>query len=254
MISLNSKNDWWPSPRYMWNRNGDRTKKKLWWQGGFPYGSDNKEPVCNVGDLGSIPGLGRSPGGENGNPLQYSCLGYPTDRGAYRIQSTGSQRVGHKWVTNIYTHDSKALDPSPAVSLVLQEAGEWSVVVCEWERRRRAQESGVTLLRLACHRGGQNDFIRVLSQPNSLIAEAPFCSWPLCPEGATQPAPLGVWNFAMFQNRFSNRFHQLGCLPSKANLWRNRYWRRSLHLGPAPVDDYWNFGKVISLFWPGLPP
>ena len=41
MISSNSKNDWWPSPRYMWDRNGDRTKKKLWWQGGFPYDSDN---------------------------------------------------------------------------------------------------------------------------------------------------------------------------------------------------------------------
>ena len=41
---------------------------------GFPGGSDDKEFACNVGDLSSIPGLGRSPGGENGNPLQYSCL------------------------------------------------------------------------------------------------------------------------------------------------------------------------------------
>ena len=36
-------------------------------------GSDDKESACNSGDPGSIPGLGRSPGGENGNPLQYSC-------------------------------------------------------------------------------------------------------------------------------------------------------------------------------------
>ena len=42
---------------------------------GFPGGPDGKESVCNVGDLGLIPGLGRSPGEGNGNPLQYSCLG-----------------------------------------------------------------------------------------------------------------------------------------------------------------------------------
>ena len=40
---------------------------------GFPGGSDGKESACNAGDLGSIPGLGRSPGEENGYPLQYSC-------------------------------------------------------------------------------------------------------------------------------------------------------------------------------------
>ena len=41
---------------------------------GFPGGSDGKKSACNVGDLGLIPGLGRSPGGEHGNPCQYSCL------------------------------------------------------------------------------------------------------------------------------------------------------------------------------------
>ena len=44
---------------------------------GFPGGSDGKEPTCNSGDSGSIPGLGRSPGGGHGNPLQYSCLENP---------------------------------------------------------------------------------------------------------------------------------------------------------------------------------
>ena len=48
----------------------------------FPGGLDGKEAACNVGDLGSIHGLGRSPGKGNGNPLQYSCLGNPMDRGA----------------------------------------------------------------------------------------------------------------------------------------------------------------------------
>ena len=50
---------------------------------GFPGGSDGKEPACNVGDSGSIPGLGRSPGEGNGNPLQYSCLENSMDQGAW---------------------------------------------------------------------------------------------------------------------------------------------------------------------------
>ena len=41
---------------------------------GFPGGSDSKESTCSVGHVGSIPGLGRSPGGGHGNPLEYSCL------------------------------------------------------------------------------------------------------------------------------------------------------------------------------------
>jgi len=46
-------------------------------------GSDSKESTCNTGDLGSILGLGRSPGEGNGNPLQYLCLENSTDRGAW---------------------------------------------------------------------------------------------------------------------------------------------------------------------------
>ena len=49
---------------------------------GFPGGSDSKESACNEGDPGLIPGLGRSPGEGNGNPLQYSCLEHPIDREA----------------------------------------------------------------------------------------------------------------------------------------------------------------------------
>ena len=54
---------------------------------GFPSGSVGKESACNAGDKGDaglIPGLGRSPGGGNDNPLQYSCLENPVDRGAWR--------------------------------------------------------------------------------------------------------------------------------------------------------------------------
>ena len=50
---------------------------------GFPGGSDSQESACNAGDLGSLPGLGRSPGEGNGNPLQYSCLENSVGRGAW---------------------------------------------------------------------------------------------------------------------------------------------------------------------------
>ena len=51
---------------------------------GFPSGSDGKESACNMGDLGSIPGLGRSPGEGNGYLLQYSGLENSMDRGAWQ--------------------------------------------------------------------------------------------------------------------------------------------------------------------------
>ena len=50
---------------------------------------------ANAGDAGMIPGLGRSPGGGNGNLLQYSYLENPIDGGPGGLQSLGSQRVGH---------------------------------------------------------------------------------------------------------------------------------------------------------------
>ena len=50
---------------------------------GFAGGSEVKASACNAGDLSSIPGLGRSPGEGNGNPLQYSCLENPMDGGAW---------------------------------------------------------------------------------------------------------------------------------------------------------------------------
>ena len=51
---------------------------------GSPGGSDGKESACSGGDPGSMPGLGRSPGGGNGNPLQYSCLENAMNRGAWQ--------------------------------------------------------------------------------------------------------------------------------------------------------------------------
>ena len=60
----------------------------IFWRS-FPGGSDSKESACNAGDLGLIPGLGRSPGEKNGYPLQYFCLENPMDRGAWQATVYG---------------------------------------------------------------------------------------------------------------------------------------------------------------------
>ena len=61
----------------------------------YPGGAEVKVSACNVGDLGSIPGSGRSPGEGNNNPLQYSCLENPMDGGAWWTTVYGLQKVGH---------------------------------------------------------------------------------------------------------------------------------------------------------------
>ena len=66
-----------------------------------------KESACNAGDSGdadSISGLGRSPGGDHGNPLQYSCLQNPMDRGVWWATVLGVQRVGRNWWNWAGTH------------------------------------------------------------------------------------------------------------------------------------------------------
>ena len=61
----------------------------------FPGGSGDKEYACNVGDLGLIPGLGRSPEEGNGHPLQYQALRIPWTEEPGGLQFTGSQRIRH---------------------------------------------------------------------------------------------------------------------------------------------------------------
>ena len=63
---------------------------------GFPGSSEVKASACNAGDPGSIPGLGRSPGEGNGNPLQYSCLENPMDGGAWwaTVHGVAKSRTG----------------------------------------------------------------------------------------------------------------------------------------------------------------
>ena len=60
---------------------------------GFSHSSAGKESACNAGDLGSIPGSGRSPGEGHGNPLQYSCLENPWTEETGRLQSMGLQEL-----------------------------------------------------------------------------------------------------------------------------------------------------------------
>ena len=68
------------------------------WSGDYPCGLAGKESTCNTGDLGSIPGLGRSPGEGKGYPLRILAWRIPWTK-----QSMGSQRVGHNWATFTFT-------------------------------------------------------------------------------------------------------------------------------------------------------
>ena len=71
---------------------------------GLPWSLSGKESTCDAGDLGSIPGLGRSPGEGNGYPLQYSCLDNPIDRGAWWATIHG---VMKSWMTERHTFTHK---------------------------------------------------------------------------------------------------------------------------------------------------
>ena len=67
-----------------------------------PGGSDGKASAYNAGDPDSIPGLGRSFGEGNGNPLQYLAWKIPWTEERGRLKSTGLQRVGHDWATSVH--------------------------------------------------------------------------------------------------------------------------------------------------------
>ena len=68
---------------------------------GFPGDSVVKNLLANAGNAGLIPGLGRSPGEGNGNPLQHSCLENPRDRGAWWATVHGAAKVGHNNISYI---------------------------------------------------------------------------------------------------------------------------------------------------------
>ena len=89
-VLKNTELQWWQTDRWL---AGFRDKR------GQPHSSVSEESACNAGDLGSMPGLGRSPEEGNSNPLQYSCLRNPMDRGAWWATVHGVARVGHGLAT-----------------------------------------------------------------------------------------------------------------------------------------------------------
>ena len=82
---------------------------------GFPGGSNSEESACNVGDLGSIPGLGKSLGEGYSNPLQYSCLENPMDRGAWwaTVHEVSKSRT---WLSAAAQHTWRGRYSWPSIS------------------------------------------------------------------------------------------------------------------------------------------
>ena len=92
------------------------------------HSSVGKASACNVGGLGSIPGLGHSPGEANGNPLQFSCLGNPMDREdwwttahAIANESNRAWRLNNNNVSDIHPKDAKTRHAQSILSGVLSE-------------------------------------------------------------------------------------------------------------------------------------
>ena len=92
---------------------------------GFPGGSDGKESTCNATDLGSVPGSGRSPGGGNGNPLQYSCPRNPMARGGWRATVHGAAESDRTEPTTQTKHKV----PSQVTQVGSGRAGTWTQVL-----------------------------------------------------------------------------------------------------------------------------
>ena len=102
--------------------------------------SDSKESACNVGDLGSIPWLGRSPGEGNGYPLQYSCLENSMDRGAWQAIVHG---VAKSWTWKSDFHfTSLHFSQSLFISKFGHNFG-WPVYRCDTHRYRKKKLPGV---------------------------------------------------------------------------------------------------------------
>jgi len=89
-------------------------------RGSFPGGSDGKESACNAGDLGSIHGLGRSPGEGNSNPLQYSYLENPMDRRAWWAPVHGVAKSRTR-LRDFYFHFAARRKTSEQADFVIQE-------------------------------------------------------------------------------------------------------------------------------------
>ena len=108
----------------------------------FPGGSEVKASACNAGDLGSIPGLGRSPGEGNGNPLQCSCLENPMDGGAWwtTVHRVTKSQTGLSDLTFTFTFHDDLQD-----LLELTPRKEVLFIIGDWNEKVESQEiPGVT--------------------------------------------------------------------------------------------------------------
>ena len=83
---------------------------------GLPWWLSGKEATCQCRDMGSIPGLGRSPGEGNSNPLQYSCPRNHKDRGVWRATVHGGRKMSHDLVTKQQQHLDFPIHPTLPLS------------------------------------------------------------------------------------------------------------------------------------------
>ena len=97
----------------------------------FSGSSEGKESACNVGDPGSMPGLGRSPREGNGNPLQYSCLENPMDGGAWQATVHGVAN-SRTWLSDLAYTQLKQTPTGHSLSCLLMYFSPWLALSCTW--------------------------------------------------------------------------------------------------------------------------
>ena len=155
------------------------------------FGSDGKESTWNVGDLGLIPALGRSPGGGHGNPLQCSCLEIPWTEEPGRLQSMRSQRVGHSWATKHFSLHQLML-PSCLLECENSET-EWRARAVHFKGLRALIRWDQCFTFFACRCGSQHRSLRA-GPVLMALTEHDLHGWNFtmeCPEVGTK-APLLV--------------------------------------------------------------
>ena len=101
---------------------------------GVPGDSLVNNPPASTGDMGSIPGSGRSPGEGNGNPLQYSCLENPMDRGAWQA-IVHEVAKGQTWLNKQHIHRGASSDPFLRESFIFKENGKRG-----WKKKKERPE------------------------------------------------------------------------------------------------------------------
>ena len=117
---------------------------------GCPHSSVGKASTCNAGDLGSIPGSGRSPGEGNGNPPQYSCLENPMEGGAWQDTVHGVPRVGHNLVTKPPPITNNKQVPPPYSHLVCSKCFIYPYNVVRWHHTDRFAQGRAGRGEVAC--------------------------------------------------------------------------------------------------------